>query len=161
MTTNDSKAWEQFVGAYVQKTSARIYLHEDNRPSRSVFRGQTNGQRQNLERNGETSGKRIFLWVLVHIKEKHGMYRMLVNAGLGHGVKIEEHFGNGKVHNYEKSTTMKAGILLSTGKLIMITSALQCLEDDTHERPDASDVVIQLRNALEYQRNNVSGSVTL
>ncbi|GJV92939.1 hypothetical protein Tco_1540752 [Tanacetum coccineum] len=38
MTTNDSKAWLHCgTGAYVQKTSTRIYLHEDNRPSRSIF----------------------------------------------------------------------------------------------------------------------------
>nr|GEU81828.1 poly(ADP-ribose) glycohydrolase 1-like isoform X1 [Tanacetum cinerariifolium] len=105
----------------------------------------------------------------------HGKQVLIIStmyqACQGHGVKIEEHFGNGnKVHNYGKSTTGESWDIVVDGEtyyecslmqdlelnyifLINIGNAraLECLDDDTHERPDASEVEIQLRNALEYQ----------
>lgn len=47
-----------------------------------LFLGLINGLKLNLERNGETNGRRNFLRVSALVKEKHGMYHLLVNVRL-------------------------------------------------------------------------------
>ncbi|KAK4354779.1 hypothetical protein RND71_026973 [Anisodus tanguticus] len=64
--------------------------------------GLTSGQKVNWEQNGEINGRRNFLVALVHGKGRLGMHHLAAKGGQG---CEEEHFGNGKVHKYGKSTT--------------------------------------------------------